>query len=303
MVITNSQQIKSKLGHLLSVLADNGITNESITETVLMHPYFDLLESSDPMSFLRDEIPQICRDIFKFDPYFDAKTTLISDYMWAAEAYLSLTFNLLMPLKQIFLLCPLDEMLKHYYVYHEKGLDAFVRFFKEHYQTVSILKTLRLNKGLSLRQLSVLSSVNVQSLLIYESNNQKLFNASHATIESLATSLHVSLSFFRKRSCFVPFGFFLLDISSYRETFIQVVADYQGISVTEMSIEMGDRAIDEIKPLLNKYKCVLVLNRRIELIRKKNGKAIIDNLDEAVLLAIHRKAYETAVFSSDTLLF
>ena len=303
MVVTDSQQLKNKFGHLLSVLADNGITNESITETILTNAYFDLLESSNPTSFLKEEIPQICRDIFKYEPYFGAKNELISEYVWAAEAYLSLAFNLLMPLKQIFLLCPLSEMLKHYYVYHEKGLDAFARLFKEQYQTVSILKTLRQNAGLSLRQLAVLSSINAQSLLIYESSNQKLFNASHSTIESLAASLHLSISFFRKQSRFIPYGIFLFDIPSYRKAFVQAVADYQGISVTEMMVKNGDCAIDEARPLLRDYKSILVLGRRVELIRKKNGKAIVDNLDEFVLLAVHRKAYETAVFSSDKLLF
>ena len=204
--IIDTNKLKKKFGELLSRLyTDSNLSVEEIEEIILNSDYFDFLERNKPKEFLDRSYEEIAMDVFHADTVFS--NDLLSEFYWAGEMYISLSLNSLMPLRQIFLLCPLDKMLQYFTVYHEMNEMKLIKKYKDTDYTDSILRKLRKSKDLTVKQLSALTSISEDTLKHYERYNENLFNASYKNITKINAALESSAVYFKKYSDYVPFTY------------------------------------------------------------------------------------------------
>jgi len=199
----DTQALKNKFGVLLSKLYTNSkMPFDVITQKILIDDYFDFLERQDSGSFLMKSYEEIARDVFKCEFVFSEN--LVSEIYWAGQMYMTISLNCQIPLKQLFLICPLEKMVSHFEIYHEMNDQQFVSaFLGDEYKT-SILRTLRKKSGLSTRVLSVCSGVAEHTIKYYEKDNSHLFNASFENICGLRRVLNCSESLLKRQSDFIP---------------------------------------------------------------------------------------------------
>jgi len=199
----DTQALKNKFGILLSKLYTNSkLPFDVITQKILIDDYFDFLERQDSGNFLMKSYEEIARDVFKCEFVFSEN--LISEIYWAGQMYMTISLNCQIPLKQLFLICPLEKMVSHFEIYHEMNDQQFVSAFLGDEYGASILRTLRKKSGLSARALSVCSGVAEHTIKYYEKDNKHLFNASFENICSLRRVLNCSESLLKRQSDFIP---------------------------------------------------------------------------------------------------
>ena len=181
-----------------------GISIEAINEKITYSDYFDFLEKDELSIFLDKDIDAIIKEIFG-PVHFYERVNDIGNLYWAGKQYISIFLNCSLPLRTIFLLLPLEEMVSYYDTYHELGRVQLINLFKTKIQTKrSILKTIRKEKDLAVRELSLLTRIPEQTIKYYESDNRLLYKAPFNSLIKIADSLSCSLSFFKKESDFVP---------------------------------------------------------------------------------------------------
>ena len=169
----------------------------------------------------------------------------ISELIWASKMYLTLSLNLNIPLKTIVLLCPLKQMLELFEVNHETNDIQTIDYFKTNVLNNSILKALRKLRNVTVRQLSVMTGININTLNAYEKNNTNLYNASFSNIQLMMQALNVSCSFFKKESSFIPFNYLLLENKQIQAYMLNFFNDYykKELSIKSMEpiIELNDK--------------------------------------------------------------
>jgi len=199
------QSIKNKFSVLLSKLYTNSkLSLDQINEKILTSDYFDFLENNDTEAFVMSSYESIAKDVFMADSVFSEE--VLSQLFWAGLMYMSITLNKRIPLKQVFLLCPLEQMVSYFEVYHEMHEGQLINAFLRDEYKGSILRKLRARKGFSVRQLSSTTGIAEYTIKYYEKDNNNLFSASFENIKKLQQTLDCSESFFKRESSFVPFS-------------------------------------------------------------------------------------------------
>ena len=228
----NIEDYKDKFANLINKLyygAHIGLNN--INEKVITSSFFDLFENNEIK--LLDESPN--QLVYKlFNGEITSETNKNNPIYWASIQYLNISLNKLIPLKQIFLLCPLKEMVANYKIYHEMNdIELVKEFVENNYHNRSILRELRNDKNLSIRELSILSDIPIETLKNYERSNTNLFNASNENIIKLANAMKVSLSFFYENSTFNPHYLFLIKDNIFINDLLDKIIKYMGIKNKE----------------------------------------------------------------------
>ena len=205
--IKDVNKLSNKFSLLLSkAYHEANISIDVINEKITFGDYFDFLEKDELNSFLDKDLDAIIRELFG-PTIFHERVNDIGELYWAGQQYISIFLNCFIPLRTIFLLFPLDEMVSCFDAYHDKSKFQLIKDFKNNkYLNRSILRSLRKQKGLSVKQLSSLTKIPEQTLKYYESNNRFLYNAPFNSILKIYSVLSCSLYFFKKESDFVPFS-------------------------------------------------------------------------------------------------
>ena len=200
--------LKKKFATFLSQSYYSGfLTLQQINEAMIFDKRMNFLEDENIEWFMNTQIDSLESDLFGIDLFFVTNDT--NPVYWAGLQYISISLNGNIPLNQLFLLCPLDEMVSHYNIYHEMNtILLYEEFISNEYQR-SIVKRVREERNLTVKELSLLTNISINTLKYYEKSNKNLFNSTMNNISSLAFSLKVDISLLKQESNFIPLSLFL----------------------------------------------------------------------------------------------
>lgn len=234
-------ELKHKFASVISKLyheAHIGIDN--INHKIVNSDYFSFLENNDLDAFLKKTPEDIIKDLFGEVIIFDFVDE-IGELYWSGLQYMNIFLNTSLPLKVIFLLLPLKEMISLYKTYHEMNESKLVNRFLEFNLNISILKTLRLQKDYSLRELSILSKIPEATLKSYELSNKLLWSASFTNIKRLSDALEVNDTFFRRESNFIPLSKEIVQYDTqFKNYFSESLCDYYKLEARTFDILLDE---------------------------------------------------------------
>lgn len=238
-------ELKDRFSDYINKLyTNNKLSVDSISNTIIENDLFDFLEENKTREFLSCSYEEFVYKLYKTNSIY-VNNSQISELIWASKMYLTLSLNLNIPLKTIVLLCPLKQMLELFEVNHETNDIQTIDYFKTNVLNNSILKALRKLRNVTVRQLSVMTGININTLNAYEKNNTNLYNASFSNIQLMIQALNVSCSFFKKESSFIPFNYLLLENKQIQAYILNFFNDYykKELSIKSMEpiIELNDK--------------------------------------------------------------
>lgn len=208
--IIDTNKLKKKFGILLSKLyTDNKFSAKEINDIIISRDYFDFLERQEAKKFLEESYEKITKREFDAEAVYEEET--LSEFYWAGMMYITISLNKRIPLRTIMLLCPLDEMINHFKIYHEMNDIQFVDYFLNNNYQTSILKLLRKYRKMTVKELALITDIPEMTIKHYEKNNNNLFNASFENISKISEALEFSTSYFSRYSKFVPFTYILFE--------------------------------------------------------------------------------------------
>ena len=168
--IKDIETFRIKFSKLLSnAFHEAHISVDSINQALTYGNYFDFLESDDLSYFTDRDIDVSLRNIFGNTHAYE-RVDDRGELYWAGEQYVSIFLNTCFPLKTIFLLLPLYEMVSLFDKYHEMNKTQIIAYFNETMMKRSILKLLRKEKGFTVKELSILTNIPEQTIKYYESS-------------------------------------------------------------------------------------------------------------------------------------
>lgn len=238
-------ELKDRFSDYINKLyTNNKLSVDSISNTIIENDLFDFLEENKTREFLSCSYEEFVYKLYKTNSIY-VNNSQISELIWTSKMYLTLSLNLNIPLKTIVLLCPLKQMLELFEVNHETNDIQTIDYFKTNVLNNSILKALRKLRNVTVRQLSVMTGININTLNAYEKNNTNLYNASFSNIQLMMQALNVSCSFFKKESSFIPFNYLLLENKQIQAYMLNFFNDYykKELSIKSMEpiIELNDK--------------------------------------------------------------
>ena len=210
-----------------------GLTLEQINNVMVFDKRLFFMETNNYKWFIDKQIEELDAELFGSDLFFYSNDA--NPVYWAGLQYMTISLNCSIPLNQIFLLCPLDKMVSLYEAFHEMSSQHIIERFLENEYKNSVLKAIREYRNMSLKELSLLSSIPYDSLKYYEKTNNTLFSASSSNISSLSNALGVESSLFLKKSSFVPFSLSLLDDQLFVNKISKQLSSY--LSIKDLQIQ------------------------------------------------------------------
>lgn len=146
----------------------------------------------------RHYLTKIFDDVYGIDPSRCEIFGSSSISLWISEAYLRLFYKYHKSFSYLFLLINLRTMYDLYDVYHEMDFDQLFELYENKEKEFKLLNTLIDKKGLSIKQLSILTSISEHTLYNYSKDNESLYNASYENIYKIAHILDVDSKVFVK---------------------------------------------------------------------------------------------------------
>lgn len=229
--------IKNKFATLLSkMVTDAKLSYNEITNRLIESEFLDCFENNNISIIYDKSYEAIIYDLFRKECAFSEEIDPV--VYWCGEQYISIFLNKRVPLKQLFLMCPLATIEKYYELYHQQNESKFIDLFMNKIYGESILKKLRKKRGYSARELAVLSSVSINTIKYYE-NNENLYKASFENINRILSVLEYSHSFVKEKTDYVPSFVSLINISEIKENFYTYIYSFYNSDV-EIEYNAGD---------------------------------------------------------------
>lgn len=274
-------KLKDKFGILLSHLSKDGKLNVfEINQAILDNDFFDFLENNKAEDFLDKGFDEIFNIVFK-----DKNIAFVDDgkelvmYFWAGMEYINIAINESVPLRKIFLVLPLEEMLSLYDAYHEMNDYRIIEKWREVYSSKSVLSILCKRKGITQKELSIASGIDFNTIKYYCKNNDGLLAASYSKVNSILNVLNVTDVFIKKESEFIPYDDFLTEYAPFKAYLEKNIEDCLssndiGSAVTKIASFLSSDAIpNSIKEELKNSKYVIIYQHKtISSIESKNKK-------------------------------
>lgn len=213
--------LKNKLGGLLNHLYfDAGISKEMIQYKMIFSSVLDYFENNDVDSFLGTSDQEIIQSLFEGETQIDY-SKINPVFLWAGYGYIDLSIKLSTPIKTIFLLLPLNEMLSLFEPYHEMSFSHLKDYYLENCNTRSVFESIRSYSSYSRKEVCILAGIKEKTLPNYIYNNKALFNSSFKTIIKLSKLFSCPLDLFKEESSFIPFSFSFME----KEEFVNKLLD------------------------------------------------------------------------------
>ena len=234
---TGTQYIKNKFATLLSkMVTDAKLGYNEITDKLIEEDFLDCFEKNDISIIYDKSYEAIIYDLFKKECSYSEQVDPV--IYWCGEQYISLFLNKRIPLKQLLLICPLQQMESYYDVYHEQNEIKFIEMFIKKIYKESILKKIRKKRGYSARELAILSSVSINTIKYYE-NNSNLYKASFKNITRLLSVLNYSDSLIKQKTDYIPSFISLINIKEIKKIFDKYIAYFYNSDV-DIEYNSGD---------------------------------------------------------------
>lgn len=277
----NISELKTKFGKLLSYLFHNAnLELDNINDKLLSSSFLDMLEDNRLNEFISMPLEVMTRELFpKVEQSLDSNND-IGEIYWAGLQYMNLFLNYRIPLRTLFILCPLKEMVAKFTIYHEMNeIELCKDFMKDNYINNSILKYFRNLKRLSVRELSILSGVAEPTIKYLEDNNNNFYNATNKTLDSICRLLNIDMTFLKRKSQFLPVTYNLLNNKEFVVLLSIVIGKYYlngdspNLSIKfykEKDLDKGQAYL-----IINNYP-LLIINGKERLVDDNVFKGLLD---------------------------
>lgn len=186
--------IQEKLGSMfeIAVLKKN-IPIDDFADRFLNSSVCHAFETADPMLALGKSAIELLSIVLSDTPTAMETDSYASPEYWAGYtlAYMQWYFN--KPYSELVAAFPCNELLAHYFPYHEMDIRQSVDLFASKLKPTCALKSLRMAKHLSQRDLSLLSGVPVRNIKAYEQGKVEIGKAQAETLYALSKVLNCSI--------------------------------------------------------------------------------------------------------------
>ncbi len=234
-------ECKRKFATLISKLYYSaGLSLEIINDKLIYGNLLRLFEENKVEELLAKQYQDLSWEYFDAELKYDANDD--GPIYWAALQSVNISLNYSIPLKQIFLLCPLSEMVAHFDIYHQMNNIEMSKEFLENEYKRSILREIRKTIGITASQLGKMAKVPQNTLKYLEKSNTNLFNSSYQTIASIMNATNLKdISIFTKTSNFVPFSKYLINNESFMLCLKKEISSYFDLKIVDnLKIGIGD---------------------------------------------------------------
>ena len=235
----NTTAFKIKFATLLSKLYYSAsLSIEQISYKIAYSDVFGFVENNDINSFMGKQYSELIKEYFNASLLHESND--INPVYWAGLQYINLLLDKKIPLNQLFILCPLKEMVSHYEIYHEMNETQLIEEFMNNEYKRSLLSLLIKHNNTSYKKLSVMTGISINTLKYYSKSNDILFKTSFDNIVLLMKSLNVkSMSLFQKESSFINVNSIFED-EEKRNDFIELTKKYLNID-PNIKLDLYDR--------------------------------------------------------------
>lgn len=235
----NTTEFKIKFATLLSKLYYSAsLSLEHISYIIAYSDVFDFVEKNDISSFMDKQYSELAKEYFNASLLHESND--INPIYWAGIQYINLLLYKKIPLNQLFILCPLKEMVSHYEIYHEMNEIQLIEEFMNNEYKRSLLSLLIKHNNTSYKKISVMTGISINTLKYYSKSNDILFKTSFDNIILLMKSLNVkSMSLFQKESSFINVNSIFED-EEKRNDFIELTKKYLNID-PNIKLDLYDR--------------------------------------------------------------
>lgn len=224
----NTTEFKIKFATLLSKLYYSAsLSLEHISYIIAYSDVFDFVEKNDTSSFMDKQYSELAKEYFNASLLHESND--INPIYWAGLQYINILLDKKIPLNQLFILCPLKEMVSHYEIYHEMSETQLIEEFMNNEYKRSLLSLLIKHNNTSYKKISVMTGISINTLKYYSKSNDILFKTSFDNIFLLMKSLNVkSVSLFQKESSFINVNS-IFEEDEKRNDFIELTKKYLNI--------------------------------------------------------------------------
>lgn len=233
------RDFKKKFARLLSLMFHGAnLSFEHISEKLIVSSYLDSFEDDGVYVFMDTSNEDIVRSLFHGVIVLDRGYQDIGPIYWAGIQYINLFLNYRIPLKVLFIMCPLKEMVNKYDIYHEMNEIELCKDFMNHeYINTSLLQHYRSRNNLSVRELSYLSKIPKPTIRYIEMNNNNLYSTSNETINVLSSIFDVPSYIFNRKSSFLPLSYNLIYSEEFNSYLKEVISEYLNKDIKSLVIE------------------------------------------------------------------
>ena len=234
--------LKSKFGKLLSFLYHNAnLELDNINNKMIFSSFLDIFEENRLEDFMNMQNEDIARELFLNINVINSSSNDIGELYWSGIQYINLFLNYRIPLRTLFLVCPLKEMIKKYEIYHEMNeIEVCKDIIANEYEHNSILGYFRKRDRYSVRELSILANVPSTSIKYYEKYNGFLFGASNETISSFKRVLNIPHALLKRKSSFLPININTLEDKDFKESLLITFSNYLNRKVDDLVISFDE---------------------------------------------------------------
>ena len=212
--------------------------------------------------------------------------------------------NFKVPLKRILLVMPLDEIIMSYNPFHEMNSIQFCKHYLEVEKSRNILKILRKEKGVSIRDLSYLVNIKESFLKVMDNSNATLMATSFRNLNLLSQFFAISLDVFRVESNYIPYSSSFVKGKTLSKIVAKNILSYFGVNpennFTITTTYMLDK---EFRNALKEYKYIVDLSMPYGLIYFVSHKLTKKYLSNEEFAFIYKKSIEDLKQTTDTLIF
>lgn len=194
----NLDLLEELLASIFQYGFDKMYSPKSVQSRFCVSKFASMLEKNDDSfidNYTRD---QILKDVFHilYEEKFNIKITDLS--YWISMTYLNLFFQYKKSFSYLFLYFSLEDAVERFPVYHEMDVSQIFNYFEKKQKSHTLLSKLLSEKGLTTKQLSVLSGISIHTLNGYCKSDDILYGARFDYIMLISQILEVNPNIFMK---------------------------------------------------------------------------------------------------------
>ena len=252
------------------------MNEEEINEKIIISPFFDFLEKNDPSLFMKETIESICLSEFGTFAHFP-NDNFRNDYLYIGESYISISISLEIPLRKLFLLFPIKEMLLLYQTYHEMAPFRIIEKVQSEISHRSAFQAIMKNSQYNISQLAEILKCDRRTLMLLQSNSDYEEKISYSLLTKICAVLDID-PILLSRSQFIPYYFSLWNNDTFIKLMKKNITITSGIKSTVFFNKLEDEK--------NKYILLTYQNAYSYKNKKMDRQISMKEFDLAISLSV-----------------
>ena len=263
----SSNALQERFARLLNFLyLDASISIDNLEYLLINNPYFDFLEDDKEAEiFFKSSAEQIYEKIFDSRCPYSQSFKYDSNLYWSSMAYIVILQEDAIPLRQLFIQCPLKEMMSLFETYHESGWPYFLNYYRNKYENKNILNLYlnknKINKEKLVKTLDI-SRSGLYRLLI---DTQRVVPGSSEIYEKLELFINYPKSLHQDYSRYLRYGNYLFKEKEFKNNVIHILkSNVTNKAFTNTSFDENGTIIfnmdEELKDVRTPYLYISLFN-------------------------------------------